>query len=139
MTNRIPVISWFQEGDDPRLLGNTCKACGDYYFPRTKACRNPKCMSDDLEPYAFSNEGVLWSYSTNFYPPPKPFVPEDPFVPYTLCVVTLEKEELSVVGQLAKGYTEDQLKTGMKMQLVVEPLYVDDEGEHTVWKWKPVL
>ena len=30
------------------------------------------------------------------------------------------------------------LTTGQAVELVVEPLYEDDEAVHLVWKWKPV-
>lgn len=46
---------------------------------------------------------------------------------------------MSIAGQLASGYTHEQIKTGMDMELVIEPLWTDEEGEHTEWKWKPVL
>ncbi len=146
MVNRIPVVNWFKDDpQDPRLIGKQCKNCGTYYFPAVKFCRNPKCMSDELVDVELSNKGKLWSHSTNFYQPPEPFVAE-PFLDsegnfkgYTVCIVTLEKEQMSIAGQLASGYTHEQIKTGMDMELVIEPLWTDEEGEHTEWKWKPVL
>jgi hypothetical protein len=30
------------------------------------------------------------------------------------------------------------LRAGQAMELVVEPLYEDDDAVHTVWKWKVV-
>lgn len=137
--NEKPIISWFtQSADGPRLIGNRCKACGDYFFPRAAGCRNPNCMSEDMEEVLMGPKGKLWSYTENFYPPPAPYVAPDPFVPYTIVVVELEKEKLNVAGQLADGYAASDLKTGMDMELVIEPLYIDAEGQHTVWKWKPI-
>jgi uncharacterized OB-fold protein len=137
---RIPVIDWFtQDAKEPRLIGNKCKKCGDIFFPKASACRNPKCMSDDLEDIFLSNKGTLWSFTINHYPPPAPYVAPDPFVPYAIVVVELKNEQLSVAGQLADGYNPSVLKTGMEMELVVETLYEDEKGQHTIWKWKPVL
>ena len=32
-----------------------------------------------------------------------------------------------------------ELKTGMRVELVIEKLYEMDDTDVTVWKWKPVL
>ena len=138
--NRLAVIDgWFtMDPDNPRLIGNRCKVCGDYYFPKAMSCRNPDCMQDDLEEVLLGTKGKLWSYTNNHYPPPPPDGSPDPFVPYALVVTELYEEKLMVMGQLAKGYDFTALKEGMEMELVVEPLHVDDEGnEHLIWKWKP--
>jgi len=42
-----------------------------------------------------------------------------------------------VLGQLADGVSPDDIEVGMEMQLVLGPLYEDDEHEYMVWKWKP--
>jgi hypothetical protein len=137
----IPVIKgWFTiDKEDPHLVGNRCKVCGDYFFPKAFSCRNPRCTGTELEEVSFSRKGTLWSYTVNYYPPPAPYVPPDPFVPYTIVVVELPKEKLAVMGQLANGYNSEQLKIGMEMELVVEPLFKDDQGNnHYIWKWKPL-
>ena len=43
-----------------------------------------------------------------------------------------------VLGQLARGTDMAGLSVGQEMELVVEPLYEDDEAVRTVWKWRPV-
>jgi hypothetical protein len=43
-----------------------------------------------------------------------------------------------VLGQVAAGYTVEDLKVGMEVQLVLDTLYEDDDHEYVVWKWKPV-
>ena len=43
-----------------------------------------------------------------------------------------------VLGQMARGVAHSDLKAGMKVELVVEPLYDLDDKTHTVWKWKPL-
>jgi len=138
---RVPVIEgWFTtEPEGGHLIGNRCKSCGEYYFPKSFACRNPDCMGMDLEDVGLSGKGRLWSYTVNYYPPPAPYVPPDPFVPYAIVVVEMIEEKLMVMGPLAEGYDDEKLKIGMDMELVVDPLYTDDAGnEHMIWKWRPV-
>jgi hypothetical protein len=138
---KIPVIEgWFtMDEEDPHLIGNRCKVCGDYFFPKAFSCRNPHCTGIELEGIFISRRGRLWSYTINHYPPPTPYVPPDPFVPYTIVVVELAKEKLMVMGQLANGYDSEQLKIGMEMELIVEPLFKDNQGnDHLIWKWKPM-
>jgi uncharacterized OB-fold protein len=137
---RLAVIEgWFtMDPEDPRLIGNRCNACGDHFFPRALSCRNPDCMKEDLEEVLLSKRGKLWSYTNNYYPPPSPYVPPDPFVTYAIVVIELSEEKLMVMGQLADGYEFSDLRVGMEMELVVEPLSINDQGnEYVIWKWKP--
>lgn len=123
---------------NPRLIGNRCNSCGEHFFPKALSCRNPDCMNEDLEEVHLGRRGKLWSYTNNYYPPPSPYVSPDPFVPYAIAVVELSEEKLMVMGQLADGYDFTELQVGMEMELVVEPLSIDNQGnENVIWKWKP--
>jgi uncharacterized OB-fold protein len=62
----------------------------------------------------------------------------DPHEPFALAAVELEAERMVVLGQVVDGIGVDDLRVGMPVELVVDVLYRDDEGEHVVWKWKPV-
>jgi uncharacterized OB-fold protein len=138
---KISVIEgWFTtDKKEPNLIGNRCRSCGDYFFPKAFTCRNPNCMGEDLEEVFLSRQGKLWSCTNNYYQPPPPYVPPGDFEPYTIVVVNLPKEKLMVMGQLASGNRFEDLKIGMEMELVVETLFVDDQGnEHMIWKWAPV-
>ena len=137
---KIPIVEgWFTTGGEPHLLGNRCQSCGDYFFPKVSACRNPRCRGKDLEEVPLSRKGKLWSFTVNYYPPPPPYVSPDPFVPYAIGVVDLLKEKLMVLGPVAGGVNFEELAIGMEMELVVEKLFADRQGNETmVWKWKPV-
>ena len=50
----------------------------------------------------------------------------------------LDAEQMVVLGQVAEGVTVDDLEVGQQVELVVEPLYADDDTEYLVYKWKPV-
>ncbi len=43
-----------------------------------------------------------------------------------------------VLGQLAEGYGVADVRVGSEVELVVEPLYVDESGPRTVWRWLPL-
>jgi uncharacterized OB-fold protein len=140
LANRVPAVEgWFTLDDPPHLIGGRCPSCGTYVFPpRTNACPNPACTSDELELVPLSRRGRIWSYTENRYAPPPPFVAPDPFEPYALAAVELEAEGLIVLGQVAPGVAVEGLELGMPMQLEIGTLYRDDEGvEHLVYQWAP--
>ena len=43
-----------------------------------------------------------------------------------------------VLGQVVSGVDIGQLKAGMKMELVVDTLFEDEDREYLIWKWKPI-
>lgn len=136
----VPAIEgWFSTGEDARLLGLVDPATGTYFFPRaTAVSRPPQADRSELEEVELSSAGTLWSFTTNHYQPPDPYVSPDPFEPYTVAAVELQDEQMVVLGQVASGVDPASLTVGMDMALVVEPLFEDDEAVHLVWKWRPV-
>jgi uncharacterized OB-fold protein len=119
----------------PQLIGTRCAVCGTYYFPPLPVawCRNPDCASPRLEQVRLSRTGKLWSYTDAAYPPPPPFVAPDPYRPFAIAAVELEKEKMIVLGPVVEGVGVDALRVGMAMELKLEPLA---DGK-LVWKWKP--
>ena len=137
---RVPAIEgWFTMDDEPQLLGLRDPDSGSYFFPKDVAIsRAPGFASAKLEEAPLSRRGVLWSYTTNHYQPPPPYESPDPFVPYTVVAVELQRERMVVLGQLAPGVDAASLELGREMELVLDTLSEDDENEYIVWKWKPV-
>lgn len=136
-----PVLAgWFTTGAAPHLLGSRCSACGSYYFPKLEGlCRNPACDSTQFETVELSRTGTLWSFTNACYTPPEPYVAAEPFVPYAIAAVELEKEKMIVLGQVVEGVGVEALKAGLPMELVVET--IPDAAEPAgklVWKWKPM-
>jgi uncharacterized OB-fold protein len=81
----------------------------------------------------------VWSYTDAQYQPPPPYVPaSDPYEPFALAAVELP-EGIVVLGQVAAGYGVADLAVGREVELVVEPLYADETGVRTIWRWKPVV
>jgi uncharacterized protein len=122
-----PVTSNLFDCDGaPALLGSRCEGCGTHYFPRTSNCRNPGCTTPMLVHVRLSSTGILHSYTVQRYRPPRPFAME-PWSPYALGLVDLP-EGVRVMGMLT-GVAMDQIRIDAPVELVVEPLYHDEEGQ----------
>ncbi len=137
---RVPAIEgWItMDESDPHLIGTFDESSGTYFFPKdVSISRAPGHADAELEEVELSNRGRLWSYTTNHYQPPEPYVAPDPFVPYTVAAVELTKERMIVLGQLADGVDPKTIEVGQEMELVLGTLYEDAENEYIVWKWKP--
>jgi uncharacterized protein len=137
----VPAVDgWFTLDEDaPQLVGARGTVSGSYFWPTAIATSgNPSAPGEDREPALLSRRGRLWSWTTNHYAPPEPYVSPDPFVPYTVCAVELDAEQMIVLGQLATGADADHLEMGMQMELVLGTLFDDDEHEYVVWQWAPV-
>jgi uncharacterized OB-fold protein len=137
---RVPAADgWFTMDEaQPQLMGARGVQSGSYFWPTAIATSgNPVRPGEAREPALLSRRGRLWSWTTNHYAPPEPYVAPDPFVPYTVCAVELEAERMVVLGQLATGADAERLEVGMPMELVLGPLYEDDEHEYVVWQWAP--
>jgi uncharacterized OB-fold protein len=137
---RVPAVEGWFTGDEaaPRLVGARGKESGSFFWPTAIATSgNPHAPGEDREPALLSRTGRLWSWTTNHYAPPEPYVAPDPFVPYTVCAVELDAEQMVVLGGLATGADAERLEVGMEMELVLGPLYEDDEHEYVVWQWAP--
>ncbi|MCW2791974.1 MAG: hypothetical protein JWO76_1072 [Nocardioides sp.] len=141
MTATPAIEGWFTTGAQPALVGTRCTTCTTVFFPPTAGagfCRNPACGGEAFEDVELSRHGVIWSYTDAQYQPPPPYVPRAPYEPFALAAVELP-EGLVVLGQVADGYGVDDLRVGAEAELVVETLYTDDQGDHTIWRWKPVV
>jgi len=139
---QVPAVEgWFEMNfQEPHLLGSRCSGCQTYFFPaETTYCRNPSCNGTSFETVPLSSTGTLWSFTDNRYKPPAPYVSTDPFEPYIVAAVELDAEKLVVLGQVVRGVGIADLAAGMKMQLVLDTLFEDDDKQHIVWKWKPVV
>jgi uncharacterized OB-fold protein len=140
MATQVPAIDgWFVSEGAPALLGTRCTGCGTYFFPPERSfCRNPACASTSLHDVELSRRGKVWSFSVNHYAAPAPYVGKDPFEPYTVVAVELQAEQMVVLGQLAEGIDPATLEIGQEVEVTIEPLFTDEDGEHIVWKWRPV-
>lgn len=137
-TKRLPVTEGlFEEtAEGARLLGSRCTTCNSTYFPKSPVCHNPKCSGSAVEDASFGPAGKLWSYSVQHYAPPAPAKFDEPYEPYTLGLVDLP-EGLRVLGRMS---TDDPnaLEVGMNVELVIERIHSDDDGNDVVsWMFRP--
>lgn len=136
---RVPAVEgWFTTDASPVLIGNRCTECGTVFFPKADLfCRSPLCDGDTFEDTELSRTGRVWSYATNHYEPPPPYMAPDPFEPYTVAAVELEAERMVVLG-MVEGADAESLAVGREVELVLGTLYEDDDHEYLVWKWRPL-
>lgn len=91
-----------------RLEGSKCKKCKKLYFPARERC--PKCNTLEVEPYVFSGNGKIITY-TWINTPPKNF---ENRIPYCLAIVELE-EGPKITTQIV-GVEEEQVEIGMPVE-----------------------
>ncbi|HEY9035440.1 MAG TPA: Zn-ribbon domain-containing OB-fold protein [Pseudomonadales bacterium] len=136
---QVPALEgWFTMDAKPQLLGSRCVKCGTFFFPKKiHFCKNPACDSETFEEVPLSRTGKIWSYTNACYKPPEPFIAAEPYEPFSIAAVELDAEQMIVLGQVIGGVDVSELAVGMPVELVLEPLFEDDESIKMTWKWKP--
>ena len=119
-----------------RLRGTKCRSCGEVFFGKRSGCEN--CGSEDMEETVLSNRGKLYTYTTIEHLPPGDYKgPRDPFIPFVEGLVELP-EGCRIVAPLTVSRNED-VKIGMDLELVIDKLYEDADGNEVMaFKFKPV-
>lgn len=121
--------------DQVRLKGKRCRSCGQAFLGEMLVC--DKCQSQDLEDIVLSDRGKLYTYTVLRNRPPGDYKGPDPFVPFALAMVELP-EGVRVLSPLTGCDVED-LKVGTDLELVIEKLYEDEEGNEVIaYKFKPI-
>jgi len=133
MTTIVAVADGIFEIRDgkPVLLGTRCTNCDNHMFPRQKGC--PRCLFNEQEDVELATSGTLWTWTVQAFPPKAPpyLGPVgDDFTPYGVGYVELPGQ-LRVEGRLTIADPE-QLKIGMPMELVLDPLSLDEDGNQVV-------
>ncbi len=130
------LITW--PSDDPHLIASKCQACGNIRFPSGKTCNNPSCKDrHSVIEVDLSKKGKVFTYMVQHYQPPPPFKITPPFKPFGVGLVELP-EGIRVLGMIT-GCDVNDIKIGMEVEMVVEKLYEDEQGNDVVtWKWKKV-
>ena len=136
---QIPIVEglFTLDKNEPHLIGGRGKTRESYFFPKDLAGRDPACVGEtEFEEVLLSNKGTVWSFTTSDYAPPPPYVAKEPWVPFVLAAVKLEKEKLVVLGQMVEDTNLADMKIGMPVELTLGVLYEDEDKEYLVWKWK---
>ncbi len=79
------------------------------------------------------------SYTIQRFQPPYPYISDsDAFEPYGIGTVELP-DGIQVPGQIT-GIDVEDIAVGMAVDMVVETLYVDEDGDEVLtWKWAPAV
>jgi uncharacterized OB-fold protein len=101
-------------------------------FPAQGGC--PKCTGSDTETVELSPRGTLWTWTIQGFPPKSPpFIGNDDpatFRPFGVGYVELPGQ-VKVESRLTVA-DPSQLSVGMEMELVLDPIGTDEEGNEIV-------
>lgn len=127
---RIPVKEGLftmpsSPGEEPRLLAAECSSCGEVLFPRREMCTN--CQQQQFRDITLSRTGKIYSFSVVMQRPGRLY--EGP-VPYAFGWVEFP-ERVRVEGLFVCNDFED-LRIGRNVEVVVERLYDDKDGNEVV-------
>lgn len=132
------VEGWFTTGDEPALIGTKCQSCGTISFPREATfCKNPSCFSESSTTWNSPVAHCLVVHR-RAVPAPAAVHPALGSVRAFCSRSSRTARGIVILGQVADGFGVDDLKVGNTVELVVEPLYTDETGVRTTWRWKPV-
>lgn len=112
----------------PRMIGSRCTNCGELFFPKKLKNFCVHCQHRSLEEVLLSPRGKLVAVTVAHHPPAGGFY-RGP-MPYAYGLVDLD-DGIRVLSQL----TADDLgsiKTGGDAELVIRPLYQDEQGREVV-------
>ncbi|WP_063058565.1 Zn-ribbon domain-containing OB-fold protein [Nocardia sienata] len=73
----------------PVLEGSRCRVCGTVGYPASAICA--RCARPTADPLPLGDEGVVWAYTVQRFPPKSPpyVVPAEGFTPYAVGYVEL--------------------------------------------------
>jgi uncharacterized OB-fold protein len=100
-------------------------------------CRNPECKEKAIEEVTLSRKGKLLSYTILHFPPPPPFIVSGAYEPRAVAEVEMP-EGLRLIAPMTQFDFKD-IKIGMTMEIVLDSLYRDKEGNEIIgWKFRPL-
>lgn len=129
----VPADTFEIEEGRPYLIGTKCSKCGATFFPPRYVCTY--CMTDKgIKKARLGNTGKLYAF-TMIYISSREFNP-----PYPFGYVILEPENIRIPTLITGVKKLEVLKTGMKMEMVIERLRNDDKGNELItYKFRPVV
>lgn len=107
--------------EKPQLIASRCQSCGEIFFPKRLICAN--CQQKGLEEIKLSRRGKIYSFTVIMQRPPVYY--RGP-VPYAIGYVELP-EGVRIETLFAHCDLEG-LKIGMDVELIIEKLHEDEEG-----------
>jgi uncharacterized OB-fold protein len=119
----------------PQLIGSKCTSCGEVFFPKKEKNWCVHCNQACLKETALSSKGKIGTFSVVLQQPGGGFY-KGP-VPYSYGCVDLD--DGLKLETLFTTDNFDALKVGMDVELVIEKLYEDDDGNDVeTFKFQPL-
>lgn len=128
---------WSVPGTDetPHLIGSHCSGCGEIYFPRKEKNWCLQCFKPALEDIRLSRRGKIATFSVVMQQPGGGFY-QGP-VPYAYGCVDLPDGVR--IKTLFATDDFDMLSIGKEVELVIEKLHEDEEGNDVLtFKFRPI-
>jgi uncharacterized protein len=121
-----------EDGESPKLIGVKCNNCGEVIFPHKTVC--PNCCSNNVQEIFIGPRGKLYSFTVIYQPAPIGY--KGP-IPYGVVKVEMP-EGLRITGPSTIS-DPAQFIIGMKMELIIDKLFTDINGNDVIgFKFKPV-
>lgn len=118
--------------EKPQLIASRCLHCKAVMFPKRPSC--PNCQSKDMETIYLRGTGKLYSY-TSVLQQPNVFYKGE--IPYFLGYVELP--EGIRIRTLLTSCNLETLRMGMDVELILEKLNDDEEGNEVItYKFRPI-
>lgn len=124
---------WFKDfGEGLALTGGRCQGCGKISFPMKPVC--PVCFDSEQQEVPLNKRGKLHTFALSH------MGPSGMEKPYVIGFVDLP-EGIKLFSLLTQCEPWDEvLKVDMEMEMVVETIRRDEEGNEIVgYKFRPVL
>ena len=118
--------------EEPHLIGSKCGSCGEVFFPKQVVCGN--CSAEDMKEIVLSRRGKVFSSTVLRYQPPLHKGP----MPISQGRVELP-EGVIVPAPFTGCDTDETLPIGTEMEMVIEKLDEDEEGNEVMtYRFRPV-
>ena len=117
--------------EKPRLLGSRCGSCGEHFFPRRVVCA--RCLERDTEEVPLGPHGTLYTWTYVHFP----LLGSKRVEHGGYAVGQIDLPEGPRVQSVLSG-GPDQFRIGMPMELELETLRENREGEEVViFRFRP--
>jgi len=119
--------------EKPQLIGSECSACGEVFFPKREKGVCIRCGHRGLKDVKLDRQGKIHSFSVIMQQPTNYFLGKAPYAYGWINLPNVRVQALFTGGDFNK------LHIGMPVELVIEELGVDGEGNKVLaHKFRPV-
>ena len=105
------------------------------FFPGYHEQHRPGCSREGIESILLRENGILASYTIQYFNPPYPFKMEKDITPYIIAEV--EFPEGILVAGIMVECALNEVKIGMAVETTVLRMYQNDEQDIVTWAFRP--